>query len=332
MKDRLQALRKRLQAWLQSLWSRFPLKYIIRVWMRLPASTRALPIHLFRAIRDFQDYGLRQAAALSYYAIFSVFPLVLLLTIGVNSVVGSAVAQEQITQALILFLPDEAGTIDFVQRGVEQALEQSQSFTLVALVGLLWSGLGLFSNLTSSLDRIFQAPATRSIWRQRAIAFLMTFVLILLVVVSFITSGLLWLVNTLFITTPNIWIRISTFFLPYGISILIFALLFRYVPSRHVNWDAIWPAAILGGVALELAKVGFAWYLDSLTNFTPIYGSIATAIVLLLWAYLIAAIFLISAEICSQLNLWFMGHNDERVRVISESILTHLPADMPPPI
>lgn len=315
--------------------SRVPLfQALLYFWMRLSPSSRALPGHLWRAIMNFKDYGTRQAAALSYYAVFSVFPLTLLLVVVISQVVGPTVAREQIVQGLILFLPEENDTITLFQDSIEKALEQNTSFGLLAVVGLTWSALGLFSNLTSALDRIFQVPASRSMWTQRVLAFIMTLALILLIIMSFITSGMLRLVDVFFLSTPSIWIRIGTLFLPFGLNMVIFVLLFRYVPAREVDWDAVWPAAIFGSVALELLKAGFAWYLTELAAFQIVYGSIATVIVLMLWAYLAASVFLISAEICSQINLWFIGQQHEvpRVSIITETGLTQLPAEVPPPV
>ncbi len=304
--------------------------YIIRWWTHLTPSTRALPVHLWRAVKSFADNDTRQAAALSYYAVFSIFPLSLLLAVSISALLGPAAAEEQIAQGLALFLPQETETIELFQDNLADALEQSGSFGLFAVVGLTWSALGLFSNLTASLDRIFQAPATRSLWRKRLLAFFMTLVLILLVLVSFLTSGVLRLVDAFLITNPSVWITISTFFLPFGLNMVIFALLFRYVPSRQVHWDAIWPAAILGAIGLELAKSAFALYLGTLTNFQFVYGSIATVIVLLLWAYLVACIFLVSAEICSQVDIWFANQTEPpRISIFSE---TQLPAEIPPPL
>ena len=304
-----------------------------RRWMRLGPATRALPMHLWRAIINFKNHGPRQAAALSYYAIFSVFPLSLLLAVGISAILGPTVAEQQIVDGLRLFLPEETDTINLLQDSIQQALNQSGSFGIIALVGLTWSALGLFSNLTGSLEIIFQVPSGRGMWRSRVLAFLMTLILIVLVVVSFLASGILRLINAFLLSNPSTWITIATFFLPLGVNLLIFVLLFRYVPSRLVNWDAVWPASILGAIALELAKAGFAWYLSSLANFQIIYGGIATVIILLLWAYLVACIFLISAEICAQLNLWFLTQQEQVApRTIQANRFSQLPAEIPPPV
>ena len=302
-------------------------------WLRLPPATRALPRHLWRTVINFKNHGVRNAAALSYYAVFSVFPLILFLAVGVGSILGPTVASEQIAEGVRLFLPQEARTINLIQESVEQAVQQSFSFGIVALAGLTWSALGLFSNLTSSLDRIFQVPASRGMWKERVLAFFMTLGLIALVAMSFITSGVLSLLDAVLLNAPPVWISIGTFFLPFGLNLLIFVILFRVVPARHVNWDAVWPAAILGAIVLEAAKNLFAWYLTNLADFQLVYGGIATVIVLLLWAYLTACIFLICAELCSQLNLWMLGqHETPRISVYNDASLAQLPAEIPPPV
>lgn len=244
-----------------------------------------------------------------------------MLAVAISKLLGPAAAQSQVANALAIFLPGD--TSFELQNNVTLALEQGGSFTLVAVAGLVWSALGLFTNITSSLDLIFAVPARRSLWRQRVTALTMTLILVVLVTASFVTSGVFRLVAAVFLERPNVWISIGAVFLPLGLNIVIFVLLFRYVPSLHVHWDAVWPAAIFGGLGWELAKAGFQWYLANIANFQFIYGSIATAIVLLLWAYLIAAIFLMSAELCAQLNEWFiMRQKKEIERIYAESELS----------
>jgi membrane protein len=337
-KETLEIRRDQLRGRANSVWDRLPFqgwgRVLYRYWIRLPNTWRTLPAHLWQAIMNFKEHGMRQAAALSYYAVFSLFPLTLLLAVAIGDILGPAVAQEQIRQGLILFLPEETDTINLLQDNIGQALDQSRTFGLIGLIGLTWSALGLFSNLTAALDRAFQVPASRSMWRQRLLAFLMTLALIALVITSFITSGVLQLVDALLLTNPSVWIRIGVFFLPFGINLVIFVLLFRYVPSRHVNWDAVWPPAILGAIALELAKTVFAFYLGNFADYQFVYGSIAAVIVLMLWAYLLACIFLICAELCSQLNLWIINQNQAetpRIRIFADTSMARLPAEIPPP-
>lgn len=296
-------------------------------WTGQSSSTRALPTYLGRALANYWSYGSRQAAALSYYAIFSVFPLSLLTTIVVSSIVGPVVAEQQLSLALQPFLPPSSSeTLELFQANVEQVFEQGGSFTLIAILFLIWSGLGLFSNITQALDFIFHVPASRSLWSQRLIAAGMALALVVLLVTSFVTSAVLGLISALLLNPPSVWISIGAFFLPLGLDMMIFALLFRYVPARRVYWDAVWPAAIFGAIGWEIAKTGFGWFLNNVANYQFVYGAIAAGIILLFWAYLIASIFLLSAEICAQLNEWLLDQHwqDEAQRYLEGKAVPRL--------
>jgi membrane protein len=93
-----------------------------------------------------------------------------------------------------------------------------------------------------------------------------------------------------------------------------------------VEWDSVWPAAVFGAAGWELAKVGFNWYLTNFANYQLVYGSIATVIVLLFWTFLLASIFLFSAELCAQLNEWWEAELRENV---TDDVIT-LPEAQPP--
>lgn len=284
---------------------------LIDWWATRSTPTRELPIVLFTAFRNFSRYSSRQSAALAFYSLFSVFPLTLLLAVLIGGLLEPAVAQEQIANGLSFFLPEN--TVSYIQDVLGESLQQAGSFGFVALVAISWSSLGLFSNLTASLDEIFDVPEGRSIWGLRFLAVLMSFTLIILVMASFVTSGVLRLVSILLLDQQSLWISIGTLFLPFGLDVVIFAMAFRFVPARYVHWDAVLPAAMFGAAGWELAKVGFGYYLNSLGGFQFIYGSIATGIVLLFWTNLLSAIFLFSAEICARLNEWLIRQETHQI-------------------
>lgn len=304
-----------------------------RWWAERSQPTQSLGFYVWKAITNFfrTNTGGRQAAGLAYYAIFSIFPLTLLLAVNIGRLVGPAVAQEQIIQGLQLFLPQN--TVDLIQTVLTDTLQQGNSFGLVATAALLWAALGLFNNITHSLDSIFESTQGRSIWRQRVLTVIMGLTLIVLVVASFMTSGVLRLISALSPGNPSIWVTIGTFFLPIGLDIVIFALLFQYVPTVDVHWDAVWPAAVVGAIGWEIAKQAFEWYLTNLANYQIIYGSIATGIVLLFWAWVIASIFLFSAQLCARLNEWLSDYEAYRLaeREQSHAITIAFHEDLLPP-
>jgi len=280
-------------------------------WSTRNVTTRELPIVFLTAFRNFSRYSSRQAAALAFYSLFSVFPLTLLLAVLIGGLLEPAVAQEQIANGLSFFLP--ANTVSYIQDVLGESLQQASSFGFVAIIAIIWSSLGLFSNLTASLDEIFDVPEGRSIWGLRFLAVLMSLTLIILVLASFVTSGVLRLVSILLLDQPSLWVTIGILFLPFGLDVVIFSLAFRFVPARYVHWDAVLPAAMFGALGWQLAKEGFGYYLTSLAGFQFIYGGIATGIVLLFWTNLIAAIFLFSAEFCARLNEWIIKQETNEV-------------------
>ncbi len=297
-----------------------------RWWESRDAPTRALPGYLQRAVQRSFRYDTQRAAALAYYTVFSIFPLLLLLAVGIGRVLGAVSVQAQIASALRLFLPDAAQPItDLLLESVSQGLTQDSSFTLLALGGLVWSGLGLFTNVSTALDLIFGAQRRRSMWQQRLVAVTMTITLIVLVVLSFLVTGVLLLARTVFFNQASTWINLAFLLVPLGFNITVFVLAFRFVPARPVHWDSVWPAAVFGAVGWELAKAGFGWYLANFANYQLVYGSIATVIVLLFWAFLLASIFLFSAELCAQLNNWWEAELREQIAALPEPQTPRLP-------
>ncbi len=283
-------------------------QWIMRVRRGLDSASRAtddLPRYLGQAVTGFLSIGMHNAAALAYYAIFSMLPLILLLVVVLSRLVGPMLTQEQIMTALSPFLPEGAGgALNLVQTFVAGALDQSGSVTIIAVAGLAWAGLGLFSNIATSLDVIFDAGRSLNLVRNRLRAMAMATVLILLLSLSFLSSFVIGLFDSLLLDPSSVWLRISAFALPLGLNMLIFILLFRFVPSRRPDWEAIWPAALLGAILWELAKGLFAWFVSTSTIYQPLYGAIASGMVLLLWTYILAAGFLFAAEVCARVNDW----------------------------
>ena len=280
-------------------------------WSARSEATRALPHILLSTFRNFGRYSSRQSAALAFFALFSLFPLMLLLAVFVGGLLEPAAAQEQIANGLRVFLPEDEVIVEFVRDIFDESLEQSNSFGIVAIMTIVWSSLSLFSNITASLDEIFRVPNGRNIWKLRLQAVGISLALVMLLIASFLTSGVLRLLSVLLLDQPSLWLSIGIRFLPFGLDVVIFGLLFRFVPARHVHWDAVLPAALAGAVGWELAKSGFGLYLKGVAGFQFVYGGIATVIVFLFWAFLIAAIFLFSAEFCARLNDWIINETGD---------------------
>ncbi len=87
--------------------------------------------------------------------------------------------------------------------------------------------------------------------------------------------------------------------LQFGLLAAAIAGLFHYVPNTFVRWRHAWAGALFVAVAFELAKVGLAWYVESMATFSAVYGAFATAPILLLWIYLVWVIVLLGAVVAA---------------------------------
>ncbi len=276
--------------------------WLARTYAALDRATDGLLPLLARSWVAFAQRDTRYAASLAYYALFSIFPLVLLGITLISGLLGPTLARQQVIQFLSTFFPAE--TVEVIAGNVQLVLRQRQSFGLVAVISLIWSGLSLFSNLTVALDNIFHPTRWRPLWRKRLLAVIMVVVLAALLTGSLITSLGLRLISALLLDRGGTTLRLLNLSLPLGLNLTIFALLFRYIPRVRVRWDAIWPAAILGSLGWSLAQSLFVWYLDNFGLYSVIYGSLAAVIVLLLWVYVSSAILLLAAELCNAINTW----------------------------
>jgi len=289
------------------------LRFYQRWWILANAMSDGLLSHLWQAIVRFSKHGTREAAAFSYYAIFSLFPLLLLGIIVIGTALGPAAARNQIDSVLRLFLP--ANSANFLQENIAEALRQRGSFGLVAGVSLLWSSLGLFSSLSSALSRTFRDENPRNTWHQRLIGLLMMIALSVLLVASLAATVIFVLLDFVFFYQRGSWISFGAFVIPLSLSVAIFAFLYRFIPRQRVRWDAIWVAAFIGGGLWEVAKRIFTWYLDNLASYNLVYGSVATMIVLMFWIYLTGIIVLLGAEICVSLDDWMTRRAVHELRV-----------------
>jgi membrane protein len=247
------------------------------------------------------------AAGMAYYFLFSIFPLTLLITVLMGHYMGVIYVQDELDLALNMFLPAEA--VKFIVTTINGIVSQQEPFGIMGLLGLTWAGLGLLGEVTRVLDVIFNVPRPRTLFQQRVIASMMVLVLIIMFFGVFLTLGLLRLMAAFMFNHTWVWLVVALRMTPVSMNVLIFALVFRRIPNCEVSWDAIWPAAILGGFGWELARIILNWYLGLSTRYSVIYGSISVAIVLMLWAYFMSMVFLLSAELCARLNDWILHHN-----------------------
>lgn len=234
------------------------------------------------------------AAAIAYFALFSVFPITLL-SISIASFTLGPLMDQQVILQRLEFIAPALGQL--LGRNIDQIIRTRGPVTGVALVGLLWSASTSFYALNQTLNGIWGHKRRRPVWKRRglAILFVLTFVGPALFLVSFSSS---------MIANLRTWLPDQIIPIGGGISlggailldVASFMLLYIMLPHGVASWREILPGAIAAGLLWELAKRSFLSFVSiyvSISNL--VYGSVSAIIAFLAWAYLSGLILLFGA-------------------------------------
>lgn len=278
----------------------------VRVWpplREIVAVTRAA----FRAFSHHRTS--RIAAALAYYTLFSLFPLLLLLLsiIGYLLDAGWPIAIDA-REYLIRLTEDTIPAAGGLVSGAIESIQIARGASgLIGLFGLLWSASGTFNHLHIALDQIWGfngTPAFRLTVKRRvtSIAFVLSMGLLLLAAqaLKIVTHWLIALTDQ--IPGGGTVYSVTTWVFPFIVAVLVFAVMYHTFPSRPISWRDVWPGAILAAIGWELLKWLFVIYTARFANWQAVYGPVAGVIGLLTWLYFSFVIVLFGAEFAAALG------------------------------
>jgi len=239
---------------------------------------------------------------MAYYAIFSLFPLLLfLVAIGGFFVAGEQARQRAVNLATAAIPVSQ----DFIERNVVRIHKLRGTMSIAGLVGLLWSASGVFTVLAYNVNHAWTDAKQRGFLEIRLVGMAMVGFLILLLGLSLLSSTALNLLPRLqvplwgevSIYETVLWKAISKL-IPWLFTFLLFLALYLWAPNVRVEWRAAFGGAVAAAIAWEIVKNGFVWYLSSgLIQYELIYGSLGTVVVLMFWIYLGSWIALFGAHL-----------------------------------
>ena len=268
-----------------------------------------------RTLRELsEDDVTHMAAGVAYYALFSIFPLLLGLIAVLGFFLESAEIQSRIIDLTAGFLP---GSEQLIGDNIDSVLGLRGALGFFSLLGLLWSGSAMFGALNRAINRAWDIHTDRPIYIGKPRQLLMA-----------LSVGFLFAISTSSATVVRTAEDLSRFDVPvlsflvdtagqimlqtlsFALMIVIFLLIYKFMPNTKTFWRYTWPGALVGAILFELSKNLFILYLESWASYQSVYGSIAPVIVLLLWAYVSSLILLLGAEICSEYER--LKHNLDR--------------------
>jgi membrane protein len=250
------------------------------------------------------DHAQSMGAALAFYTIFSIAPLLLIVIAIAGFVFGEDAARGEIYGQLVGMLGSTGAAA--VQELLDSVSRRAQSVSaaLVGTVVLFIGATSVFAELQDALDRIWRAPLRprkAGLWslvRGRLLSFGMILGIGFLLIVSLAFSAALAALSRWWDPDSSSWVTftgLSEFGLSFVFVTVVFAMIYKTMPRARIAWRDVWVGAAVTAVLFIAGKVLIGLYIGG-SGITSVFGAAASLIVVLLWVYYSAQIFLFGAE------------------------------------
>jgi membrane protein len=285
------------------------------LYRRLNQSTGGTLTIIALTFRRFgETRAAENAATLSYYTLFSIFPFLISLIVAGSFFLEREEVYQRVQEFIVQAFP---ASQSLILDNIDTVLTLRGTVGTVGLIGLVWSATGLFSNLIFSINRAWPYTRPRNFLRKRLAGLGVATSLALLLGLSVITT-----------TVVNLFLRLD--FLQYGLAALgdlpvrsmltrllswlmkglIFFAIYMWAPNTRVPIRAAAWGAAIAATGWDIATAAFTWYLTSgIPRFEVVYGSLGTVVVLMLWIYIGALVVLFGAHLGAAIVAY---HQDQK--------------------
>jgi membrane protein len=261
------------------------------------------------------------AAAISYYVLFSVFPLLIFVVGIMGLVLQDSQVQQDVIDAVLDVVPlSETEGRDQVTEAVESMSGPGSGLVgLVGLLGMAWSGSVMFGVIRRSINTAYDLAADRPVVQQKLVDLAMVAGLGLFFVASVVATAFLVIARERsedvglfgdFAQDIGFLWDAASYVIPLVLSFVAFTALYWFVPATTVRLRDVWLGALVAAVAFEAMKIGFTIYLNNFSNYDLVYGSLGAVVAFLFWVYLSANTLLFGAELAAEYPRVRRGHYD----------------------
>jgi membrane protein len=250
------------------------------------------------------DYAPSMGAALAYYTMFSIAPLLLIVISVAGLVFGLEAARGEIfTQLEGLMGRQGAQAVEGLLESFSKPSE-GVTGTVIGIVLLLVGATTVFGELQDALDRIWRAPErnkTAGIWgllRSRLLSFGMILGIGFLLMVSLVFSAALAALGKWWGSMFTGWavlINVLNFFVSFALTTTVFAMIYKIMPRVRIRWHDVWIGAAVTALLFTMGKFLIGLYIGK-SSIASGFGAAGSLVVVLLWVYYSAQIFLMGAE------------------------------------
>ena len=256
------------------------------------------------------------AASVSYYAVLSIFPLVIALSAIIGWIAGSESRQDELVEFVVDFLPRSE---QFVRDRIEGAERFRKTLGVVAFLGLIWSASVVFGSITRVVNRAWDIRENRPFYKNQPRQLAMALGVGMLFFLSVGITGFMQWATAIEIGSRSasdmlggeffaILLRVPAALITFGI----FLSVYKFLPNTKTHWKYSWTGAALATVLFEISKNLFLYYLSTFAVFDQLYGSVASVVVLMVWTYVCSMILILGAEVASEYGRMRMGDDTRR--------------------
>jgi membrane protein len=193
---------------------------------------------------------------------------------------------------------------NIVSEALNDVVIASTSLGLIGLLAFAYSGTVMFMAIRRALDIIWGAPVKRPFFQQKLMDFAMLFGLIFLLAVTVaITVTLRTLGNESLDALPFmpsddglLWDAVS-FGVPWAMAVVLFLLLYRYVPNAPTHFRDVWPGAVLAATLFEGLQFGYSIYVANFSTYDVVYGALGAVLLFMFFVFLASCFVLYGAEV-----------------------------------
>lgn len=251
------------------------------------------------------DKAPKLGAALSFYTIFSLAPLLVIAISIAGFIFGPNAARGELVDQIEGLIGTEGAQV--VQTALKNTNDPDSGIiaVVISFVTLIIGSTIVFAELQESLNMIWRVKPKpersiiKGLIKDRVQSFALVLTTGFLLLVSLIVSALLSLLNNFisdkFITIPIYLLDIANLIISLGVVYLLFAMIYKILPDVHISWKDVWVGALVTSVLFVLGKYLIGLYLGTST-LSSTYGAAGSLVILLLWIYYSAQILFLGAE------------------------------------
>ena len=250
------------------------------------------------------DYAPSMGAALAFYTLFSIAPLLLIVISVAGFFFGEAAARAEIFAQISLMVgEDSATTLDLVLKSLDKPAASLVGM-LVGLGTLLVGATTVFVELQNAMDRIWQVPlrpdfsGVRDFFRVRLLSLGLVLGIGFLLLVSLVLSALMAALGKWWAPWFGEFAVVAdavNFVLTLAFITAVFAMIYKWMPRTHVAWRDVWIGALITALLFTVGKTLIGLYIGR-SAVASVFGAASSLVVLLLWVYYSAQVFLLGAE------------------------------------